>query len=63
MAKNATGKETSISAEMGGEYFTCSGLIIDKLNYLEVYTYDKWSDKYCPKFSPNQVFTPSFLGV
>jgi hypothetical protein len=37
-----------IKAEMGGEFFSLTGLLIDQLNYLEVYTYEKWSEKSVP---------------
>lgn len=50
MAKDAVGSETKIEIEMGGEYFSCNGLIVEQLNYLEVYTFDKWADKFVPSF-------------
>ena len=54
MAKDAVGNETKIRVEMGGELFTVDGLQVEQLNYLEVYTFDKWSDKYLPKFRENE---------
>jgi len=35
---------------MGGEYFSVTGLIVEELNWLEIYPYDKWTDKYVPPF-------------
>jgi len=63
MAKDAVGSETTIRAEMGGEMFSCHGLIVEQLNYMEVYTFDRWTDKYVPKFSENEKFRPSILKV
>jgi DNA topoisomerase-3 len=50
VSKDAVGNETSIKVGMGGEKFTCNGLIVEQYNYLEVYTFDKWTNKYVPKF-------------
>lgn len=50
MSQDATGFETSIKIEMGGEIFTASGLEIENLNYLEIVTFDKWSEKRVPEF-------------
>jgi DNA topoisomerase-3 len=50
MAKDAVGNETKIEIEMGGEHFSCNGLIVEAKNYLEVYTFETWTDKYIPTF-------------
>ncbi len=33
--------------------------MVEQYNYLEVYPYDKWSDKNIPKFKPNETFIPT----
>jgi DNA topoisomerase-3 len=48
---------------MGGEEFSCTGVIVEQLNYLEVFHYEKWSDKELPSFSENESFTPSILDL
>ena len=58
ISPNALGKENNIQIEMGGEFFSTKGLeIIDK-GYMEIYTFDKWSDTYLPKFNENEVIEP-----
>ena len=51
-SQNAEGQETSVEIEVAGEGFSAQGLIITARNYLDVFPYDKWSDKVCvgPKF-------------
>jgi DNA topoisomerase-3 len=63
MAKDAIGAETTIKVEMGGEWFTIQGLIVEQLNYLEVYNFEKWADKYIPAFSEGERFRPTSLLV
>ena len=36
-----------------------SGLIVQQRNYLEVFPYDKWSDKELPQFEEGEEFMPS----
>ena len=36
-----------------------SGLIVQQRNYLEVFPYDKWSDKELPQFEDGEEFMPS----
>ena len=58
VSPNATGKENLIQIEMGNEFFSTKGLeIIDK-GYMEIYTFDKWSDSYLPKFNENEIIEP-----
>jgi DNA topoisomerase III len=63
MAKDAVGNETKIEIQMAGEFFTCNGLIVEQLNYLEVYTFDKWAEKFIPSFYQGQEFVPNSLKV
>ena len=48
---------------MGGEFFQCNGLIVEAPNYLEVYTFDKWTDKFVPVFHEGEQFYPHSLTV
>lgn len=63
VAKDAVGNETSIKVKMGEEFFSCSGLIVEQPNYLEVYTFDKWADRFIPVFHEGEEFKPSTLKV
>lgn len=53
------GSETVIEFDIGGEVFTAKGLVVEQLNYLEVYIYDKWVDKSLPGFQQGEEITPS----
>jgi DNA topoisomerase-3 len=46
---------------MGEENFSCTGIIVEQLNYLEVFHYEKWSDKELPPLTENETFEPSSL--
>ena len=46
-SQNAEGQETSVEISVAGEGFSAQGLIITARNYLDVFPYDKWSDKVC----------------
>ncbi|XP_071536469.1 DNA topoisomerase 3-alpha isoform X2 [Panulirus ornatus] len=63
ISKDAQGLETTVEIEIAGEGFTASGLIILERNYLDVYPYDRWSDKVMPKYEQGQVFTPTTLDM
>ena len=58
LSKDATGFETKIRLEMGGEYFNASGLQVEALNYLKVYTFERWSDKDVPAFRVHERIEP-----
>jgi len=49
ISKDATGSETKVDVELGGEKFSTKGLIIEEQNWLEVFHYEKWSDSYLPQ--------------
>ena len=57
------GEETTVEIDISGERFSCKGLTIISLNYLEVYRYDKWSDKTIPRFQNNEQYLPSILEI
>ncbi|KNC82673.1 hypothetical protein SARC_05050 [Sphaeroforma arctica JP610] len=59
----ALGFETTVTAAMGNEKFTCKGLVIHALNWYLVYPYEKWNAKTIPHFEEGQQFTPSFLDI
>ncbi len=40
---------------------TFTGLMILELNYLNIYPYDKWSDKNIPVFTQGETFKPTTL--
>ncbi len=60
---DAKGSETIVRLELGGEEFTLSGLVIHELNYLDVYVYEKWSDKDIPSFVQGEKLKPKTLNV
>lgn len=60
-SEDALGNETVVTIDINGEQFTSRGLMINSLNYLNVYTYDSWSDKNIPVFEEGQKFVPSSL--
>lgn len=43
VSQDAKGLETCVKLQIGSEEFSAKGLKITALNYLEVYTYDKWN--------------------
>lgn len=55
------GRQTVYIARIGGEEFICKGLAIHEYNFLEIYTYEKWSGAKVPVLRPGQTFVPSDL--
>ncbi|KYQ94399.1 DNA topoisomerase III [Tieghemostelium lacteum] len=51
----------TITIEIAGEYFTETGTTLKQLGYLEVYPYDKRSDKMIPPFTLGERFTPKSM--
>jgi DNA topoisomerase-3 len=60
-SNDALGFETKVKICIAGEFFSTSGLVILERNYLEIYTFDFWSDKELPNFQRNQEFNPQVL--
>ncbi|KAF8134539.1 DNA topoisomerase [Boletus edulis] len=58
-SKDAEGSETTVEVVYGGEEFYMTGLIILARNYLDVYPYDKWTDKEIPDFREGEEFEPT----
>eukprot|EP01138_Halocafeteria_seosinensis_P013245 gb/GECG01013527.1/.p1 GENE.gb/GECG01013527.1/~~gb/GECG01013527.1/.p1 ORF type:complete len:1063 (+),score=86.31 gb/GECG01013527.1/:1-3189(+) len=57
-SNDAKGDGTNIEIQIGEEEFSTSGLRITDRAYLEIYPYDKWSDKEVPELVEGQQFTP-----
>ncbi|KAI9362498.1 DNA topoisomerase [Zopfochytrium polystomum] len=58
---NAKGQETSVVAEVAGESFSASGLLVLERNYLDVYPYDKWATTTIPAFEVGERIEPTSL--
>ncbi|KAF9809736.1 hypothetical protein IEO21_07278 [Rhodonia placenta] len=58
-SKDALGWQTTVDVEYGGEEFYATGLTVRERNYLEVFPYDKWSDKELPHFTQGEQFVPT----
>ncbi|RSH92151.1 DNA topoisomerase [Saitozyma podzolica] len=58
-SNNAEGKMTTVEINIADEFFSTSGLVILRRNYLDVYPYDKWSDTDLPDFQEGEQFMPS----
>lgn len=46
-----------------GEEFSLTGLAVLERNYLDVYPYDKWSDKEVPNYDIGEIFQPSTVAM
>ena len=62
-SKDAKGFETTISIDINQEKFSTSGLMITERNYLDVYPYEKWSDKEIPVYEKGVTFQPNSIQV
>ncbi|CAH1794681.1 unnamed protein product [Owenia fusiformis] len=60
-SQDAQGQETTVEIDIAQERFTVSGLMILARNYLEVYPFDKWSDKVVPRLQQNETFQPTSI--
>ncbi|CAJ0565798.1 unnamed protein product, partial [Mesorhabditis spiculigera] len=56
-SKDAKGQETKVTIRLGGESFTATGLMVEDPGYLEVYPYEKWSDKSVGRYELGETFT------
>lgn len=56
LSKDAQGHETSVNITVADEQFSVSGLAILARNYLEVYPYDKWSERQIPVYRIGDTF-------
>lgn len=59
-SEDAKGESTTIEIEYGDETFFTNGLIVLERNYLEVYSYEKWtSSQPLPRFAMHENFEPT----
>ncbi|NXF88234.1 TOP3A topoisomerase, partial [Eubucco bourcierii] len=56
---DAKGQETTVEIDIVNERFIAQGLMILARNYLEVYPYEKWSDKVIPVYQKGSRFQPT----
>ncbi|CAG9533875.1 unnamed protein product [Cercopithifilaria johnstoni] len=63
LSVDAKGQETKVQVRVGNENFTASGLVIEDYGYLNVYKYDKWSDKILPSYHENELITSYQLQI
>ncbi|XP_038618516.1 DNA topoisomerase 3-alpha isoform X2 [Tachyglossus aculeatus] len=60
-SQDAQGQETTVEIDIAHERFIAHGLMILARNYLEVYPYDRWSDKVIPIYEKGFRFQPTTL--
>ncbi|NXA04200.1 TOP3A topoisomerase, partial [Sapayoa aenigma] len=58
-SQDAKGQETTVEIDIANERFIAQGLMILARNYLEVYPYEKWSDKVIPVYQKGSRFQPT----
>ena len=61
VSQDAVGKETTVEIDINGEKFHANGLMVIHRNFLEVYIYEKWSDKEIPNYDQIKEFLPNDL--
>lgn len=59
VSSDAVGKETTVDIDLNGEKFVGHGLTVVQRNYLEVYVYERWSDKEIPDYEAVEEFEPT----
>ena len=63
VSADALGKETTVRIDIAGEEFVGQGLTVIQKNYLEVYVYERWSDKEIIDYEGIQEFEPTSIEV
>ena len=63
LSPDAKGQETTIRVKMGDEFFKTKGLIIEDKGYLEIYTFDYWTNSYVPNFVEGENVIPESLNM
>lgn len=61
LSQNAEGQETVVEIDIAGEKFITNGLHIIAKNYLEIYIYEKWSDKEIHRYREGEKFKPTSI--
>lgn len=62
-SKDAQGVETMVEIEIAGEQFKAKGLAVTAKNYLNVYPYERWSDKTLPVYHTGDTFMPTSIDM
>ncbi|XP_042293597.1 DNA topoisomerase 3-alpha isoform X2 [Sceloporus undulatus] len=60
-SQDAKGQETTVEIDIANERFVAHGLMILARNYLDVYPYEKWSDKVIPFYEKGSRFQPTTM--
>ena len=63
VSRDAVGAETTVNIDIAGEKFVGHGLSVRERNYLEVYIYDRWSDKEIIDYSQIREFQPTSIDI
>ncbi|NXO01935.1 TOP3A topoisomerase, partial [Rhinopomastus cyanomelas] len=58
-SEDAKGQETTVEIDIANERFIAQGLMILARNYLDVYPYERWSDKVIPLYQKDTRFQPT----
>jgi len=48
---------------MGGEVFTFCGIEVEEYNFLEIYYFEKWFEKFIPQFKEGDKFRPTYIDI
>ena len=60
---DAIGFETIVTVTIGREDFTCRGLDVRRLNWLRIFTHERWSDRVIPSLDVGDVVKPDRFDV
>ena len=63
VSQDAQGKETTVNIDINGEKFIAHGITVIQKNYLEVYIYEKWSDKQIANYEAIKEFQPTSIDL
>eukprot|EP00095_Tigriopus_kingsejongensis_P006130 maker-scaffold98_size375582-snap-gene-2.32 protein:Tk06130 transcript:maker-scaffold98_size375582-snap-gene-2.32-mRNA-1 annotation:"dna topoisomerase 3-alpha" len=63
VSQDALGKETTVTIDINGEKFVAHGLTVVQRNYLEIYIYEKWSDKEIADYEQIESFEPTKIDL
>ncbi|KAK1129739.1 hypothetical protein K0M31_019453 [Melipona bicolor] len=63
LSSDAVGQETTVEIDIAGEKFGANGLQIIEKNYLNVYIYEKWSNKEIHIYQEGQAFQPTSIDM
>lgn len=63
VSRDAQGFESVCKLTIAEETFTAKGLVVTDQGYLEVYPYEKWSDKTLPEYRLHETFNPDSIDL